>query len=192
MLPTPLFPQGDFLFWVRLWVKPHIGDSKTASLYSKKKRQSNNELTPWHKGHQGSEQYIFSLCCYLNSNEPDCQEILKYAAAHFCESRCAILTTGARKKLQGEVEAPLRRPCESDFDWGCGAVCPPSGGASIADGYTPSALAGARPLHPLPPKGEESNEMQKRENQRRRRSACVSACEPPCEADKPGGVRVPC
>jgi len=56
----------------------------------------------------------------------------------------------------------------------------PGVGASIADGYAPSALAGARPRHPLSPKGEKSTEMQKRKNQRRRRSACVSTCEPLC------------
>ncbi len=43
MLSTPLFPQENFLFWVRLWVKLHAGNLKTASLYLKKKRQSNDE-----------------------------------------------------------------------------------------------------------------------------------------------------
>ncbi len=34
-----------------------------------------------------------------------------------------------------------------------GAENPPSGGASIASGYTPAAFAGAMPRHPLPLKG---------------------------------------
>ena len=36
------------------------------------------------------------------------------------------------------------------------------GGASIASGYTPGALAGAKPRHPLPPKGGERSQMQKK------------------------------
>ena len=35
-----------------------------------------------------------------------------------------------------------------------GAKFPPFGGASIASGYTPDALAGAKPQHPPAPKGE--------------------------------------
>lgn len=34
---------------------------------------------------------------------------------------------------------------------GDGGRCPPSGGASIASGYTSVALARAEPRHPLPP-----------------------------------------
>ena len=42
---------------------------------------------------------------------------------------------------------------------------PPSGGASIAPGYTPGAFAGAKPRHPLPLKGrgaKEGADMQKK------------------------------
>ena len=39
------------------------------------------------------------------------------------------------------------------------------GGASIASGYTPSALAGALPRPPLPPKGGERNIMQKKKTE---------------------------
>jgi len=43
-----------------------------------------------------------------------------------------------------------------------GTENPPSGGASIASGYTLDAFAGAKPRHPLPPKGEKGNVMQKK------------------------------
>jgi len=38
MLSAPLTPQGDFLFWVRLWVKPY-DNSKTIPQQPKKNRQ---------------------------------------------------------------------------------------------------------------------------------------------------------
>jgi len=37
-------------------------------------------------------------------------------------------------------------------------VFPPSGGASIASGYTPAALTGAKPRPPLPLKGRNAEE----------------------------------
>lgn len=43
-----------------------------------------------------------------------------------------------------------------------GAKFPPFGGASIASGYTPVALAGAEHRPPLPPKGGERRKMQKK------------------------------
>jgi len=48
-----------------------------------------------------SEQHIFSLCCYLSSNEPDCQEQLltNKTSRRPCEFSCVVLITGAGKKL---------------------------------------------------------------------------------------------
>ena len=43
-----------------------------------------------------------------------------------------------------------------------GAKFPPFGGASIASGYTPDALAGARPRHPQPQGGERSSMQRKK------------------------------
>ena len=43
-----------------------------------------------------------------------------------------------------------------------GAKFPPFGGASIASGYTPDALAGARPRHPRPQGGERSSMQRKK------------------------------
>ena len=44
-----------------------------------------------------------------------------------------------------------------------GSEIPPSGGASIAPGYTADAFAGAKPRHPLPLKGgRKETEMQKK------------------------------
>ena len=43
-----------------------------------------------------------------------------------------------------------------------GAKFPPFGGASIASGYTPDALAGAKPQHPPAPKGEKGVKAQGR------------------------------
>lgn len=43
-----------------------------------------------------------------------------------------------------------------------GAKFPPFGGASIASGYKPDALAGARPRHPRPQGGERSSMQRKK------------------------------
>ena len=48
--------------------------------------------------------------------------------------------------------------------------CPPLGGASIASGYTPSALAGAMPRHPLPLKGRKVQYRRRSPLQNLRRS----------------------
>jgi len=67
---------------------------------------------------------------------------------------CAVLITGAGKDSIGVAEAFLGQLCGPAFDRGWRTVFPPLGGASIASGYTPAALAGTKPRHPLPPRGE--------------------------------------
>jgi len=54
VLSTPLTPQGNFLFWVRLWVKPH-DNSKTIPQQPKKNRQRQKLIQKPISEHKTSE-----------------------------------------------------------------------------------------------------------------------------------------
>ena len=70
-----------------------------------------------------------------------------------CEAPCAILLAGAGKRPAEAIDTRLCRPCGIGFCGSWRAVYLPPWRASIASGYTPAALAGALPRHPLPLKG---------------------------------------
>lgn len=77
---------------------------------------------------------------------------MKYQPVRRCEPLCAILQPRGSRYHPAKTNADVRG--RSGQECPEGAKFPPFGGASIASGYTPDALAGAKPRHPQPPKGE--------------------------------------
>ena len=125
---------------------------------------------------------------------------MKYQPVHRCKPPCEILrskaATTARAVVRGRsgqkcpagakyARGPRGNPAKR-FPWGEEAqrnervfpprktsdmkLVPTMGGASIASGYTPDALARAKPRHPQPPRGRKEFNAEKENSDHHRKN----------------------